>query len=541
MILHTSKDILHLRLPSSLEHSWTRRFSFSRQQSDISSDQATTKETERLLPWLKRTSPKATFEPKHLQILIENLEWVEATPDSFLIVVMPPRHGKSTTATEKFPVWFLKRNPRRRVICGSYNQTLANRFSRKSRRIATTELNLAMRERVAAMEWETIEEGGYRAVGVGAGVTGHGGDLIIIDDPVKNREEAESEIYREKVWTWWTDDLSTRREPGARTVVIATRWHADDLIGRLLKLRPRNLRVVHFPAIATGNDWRKPGEALWPERYNEKSLALIREGLTENSWASLYQGEPVPAGGLIFKTENWRFWYPSGIKVPDPYKTRLKDGSYHSHVQIELPSNFDAELDSWDMAFKDKKDSSWVVGQAWARLGSMKFLLSQDREKRSFSDSVRAVVRMRRDRPGATVLIEDKANGPAIIETIKSKLDRVIAVEPDGSKEARAHAVTDTIEAGDVYLPHPDIFPWVRGYLLELSQFNKGTFDDQVDATTQALRRFQRHRGIGPADAMTSAGTVRPRPDPFSATSIMGSEETEDDYDEDSAGSVMVL
>jgi len=273
-----------------------------------------------------------------------------------------------------------------------------------------------------------------------------------------------------------------------------------------------------------------PGELLWPDRFGPSEVeAEKRRGAY--IWASQHQQRPAPIGGMIFKTQNWRFWFPTGTMAPDPWVTLMADGHQHAHAQAELPARFDEEIDSWDMAFKDASGSSYVVGQAWARAKGQKFLLDQSRALMGFTDTIRKVTEFRARRPGSTILIEDKANGPAVIDVFKKvrKLERVIAVEPDGSKEARAHAVTDDIEAGDVYLPHPALFPWVMDYILELSTFPKSEYDDQVDATTQALRRMQRRQSQDDGAGMASAAAA-PRMVPADDDMSDIFEDERDDY-----------
>lgn len=170
-----------------------------------------------------------------------------------LMLFVPPRHGKSELVTVRYALWRLLREPRMNVIIASYNQKLANRFSRKMKNLAAG-LELS-RSAYGAAEWETAAGGGVKAVGVGAGITGFGGDLVVIDDPVKSRREANSPVFRERVWDWYRDDIHTRLEPGAAVILIQTRWHDDDLAGRLLKDAEdggEKWEVVRLPALAEG-------------------------------------------------------------------------------------------------------------------------------------------------------------------------------------------------------------------------------------------------------------------------------------------------
>src|SRR6185369_2890471 len=204
-----------------------------------------------------------------------------------------------------YPVYRLRLDPALRVVVGAYNATLASKFSRKARRIALAAGVALSDERTAVEDLETTAGGGMRAVGVGGGITGQGGDLIVIDDPVKSREEAESEVYREKVWSWYTDDLYTRLEPGGAMILIMTRWHMDDLAGRILASEgAAKWTVVNLPALAVENDalGRAMGEALCPERYDEAALEAIKSegGMSAYSFAALYQQDPRPRDGNMF-------------------------------------------------------------------------------------------------------------------------------------------------------------------------------------------------------------------------------------------------
>jgi len=253
--------------------------------------------------WNERITPHWSWSWLHLARLQEALDRVTAGELKRLIIEMPPRHGKSETATMRYPAHRIAADPVLRVIIGAYNVTLAAKFGRKARGIAEHAGVRMSADRSAAHDWETIAGGGVRSVGVGSGVTGHGGDLVIIDDPVKSREEAESETYRERVWDWYTDDLYTRLEPGAALIVIMTRWHHDDLVGRILKAPDAaDWTALRFPALAEPNDplGRPEGAALCPDRYDEHALAGIRGVLGEYAFSALYQQRPTPRTGNMF-------------------------------------------------------------------------------------------------------------------------------------------------------------------------------------------------------------------------------------------------
>ena len=410
-----------------------------------------------------------------------------------LMLTMPPRHGKSELASRRFPAYAFGCNPDISIISTSYSADLSSRMNRDVQRIIddnpyqllfpNTSLygkNIRTVSGNSYLRNSDIFEivghkGSYRSSGVGGGITGMGGDILIIDDPFKDRAEADSPTIRQKVWDWYTSVLYTRLAPGGGILLINTRWHLDDLSGRLLEAEKVGegdiWRKVDFPAIATANEPnRKEGEALHPERYDLEQLARYRLALGSRDWEALYQQKPVPDGGAIFRKEWLNFWLPK-----------------------DLPAVFDQIVLSWDMAFKDNNDSDFVVGQAWGKKGANFYLLDQIRERLSFTATLAAFKKMADKWPKASQkLVEDKANGPAVIDSLKNTISGIIPIEPDGSKIARAHAVTYLFEAGNVFIPDPQAHAWADNYVTELLQFPVVAHDDQVDATTQALRRLDK-------------------------------------------------
>ena len=230
----------------------------------------------------------------------EHLDQLTAGQIKRLAIFVPPRHGKSALATIRYPVYRLSREPGLRVIIGCYNSLLAEKFSRQALRIARDSGVALDPARQQIHDWETTAGGGMRAVGVGAGITGQGGGLVIIDDPVKCREEANSPTYRERVWDWYREDLYTRLEPDGAIVLIQTRWHEDDLAGRILASEQAGAwTVVNLPAEAEAGDplGREPGAPLCPARFDRAALADIRATLGTWAYTALYQQRPLPEGG----------------------------------------------------------------------------------------------------------------------------------------------------------------------------------------------------------------------------------------------------
>ena len=258
--------------------------------------------------------PKFEVAPHH-KLVFEKLQALEKGEIDRLIISMPPRHSKSLIVSELFPAWFLGRNPDRQVILSAYGSSLAQRFGGRVRNTLKTDLyktifgNILSDDSQSKTEFETKSGGSLSAVGVGGAITGKGADLLLIDDPVKSRAEAESHLYRENTKDWYNADAYTRLMPNGRILLIGTRWHEDDLIGYLLREKQHeNWEVVNLPAIAEFTDelGRKAGEALWTERYPLSKLQDIRRSLPSRDWESLYQQKPLSAVGGAYLHGIWK-------------------------------------------------------------------------------------------------------------------------------------------------------------------------------------------------------------------------------------------
>ncbi len=385
-----------------------------------------------------------------------------------LIITMPPQEGKSSRVARDFPIWWLTRFPLARIVMASYGDDLAIRNGREIRNkiTANPQLGLTLAKGQANMkDWRLANRiGGVRSVGVGAGITGHSADLFIIDDPVKSQAEADSKTYRNNVFNWWQTEASTRLAPGAPVVLIQTRWHEDDLAGRLLAEPESPWQLLNIPAQAeTEGDplGRKPGEWLESARgRTELEWRGIRKQAGSRAWNALYQGRPAPAAGGLFKREWFQIWH----SMPP----------LHTVIQ------------SWDMAFKGTDKSDYVVGQVWAMDGGNYYLIDQVRGRWTFTETCRQVEQLSLRYPMATAkLVEDKANGTAVIDMLHNEIPGLIPVEPRGGKTVRATAVTPLIEAGNVFLPAQT--NWTEDLIEEAAAFPNGSHDDQVDAMTQAL------------------------------------------------------
>jgi len=421
--------------------------------------------------WLCAVTPRYHWDWPHLVLTRQYLDQVTNGEIDRLMVFEPPRHGKSQMLTVRYPVWRLERDPELHVIIGAYSQTLANRFSRWSRGIARQRFDLND-ERAAAEEWGTAAGGGFRAVGVGSGVTGMGAQLIVIDDPVKNREEANSEAYRERVWDWYTDDLYTRLEPGGAIVLIMTHWHEDDLAGRILASEQApDWTVVSLPALAEDGDplGRQPGEALCPERYDVEALGRIRQVLGHSFYA-LYQQRPQPLEGGMFKygwftivdAAPWamarvvRYWDKAGT---------ADGGAYTAGVLMGLMGGV-----VWVL---DVVRGQWTAGM---REQTIRTTATLDRQRWG-------------DGYGVYVEQEPGSGGKESAESTVRNLAgfTVHADRPTGDKALRAEPYAAQAEAGNVRILSG---AWNAAYLNELCSFPTGTYADQVDASSGAFAKL---------------------------------------------------
>ncbi len=416
-----------------------------------------------------------------------------------LIIQCPPQHGKSQSITETLPSFFLGKNPRKRVIEVSYGDDLARKFGRRNKQkivengkdIFGIELSPDSK---SDTDFEILKhKGSMMSRGIMSGITGAAGDLIIIDDPVKNRQEADSETYRERMWEEWLYSIKTRLSAKGKVILIQTRWHEDDLAGRI-QLYENRVKVINIPCEAEGDDilGRKPGEALFPEigkdtawKNEFKKVYMKQEGA--RAWLALFQGRPTAEEGNLVKRYWWKFWKPKGMELP-PVTIKTAEGTYENVNAIDLPDYWDEQIQSWDCAFKDQERNDFVSGQVWGRRVENYFLLDLINDHMDLPGTLNAIEVFCEKWPKALKkLIEGKANGPAIIQILKRKLAGLIETEPEGGKESRVNAISPAIESGNVYVPHPLLFPWVNDFLNQFSAFPTGTHDDMVDACSQAL------------------------------------------------------
>ena len=420
--------------------------------------------------------------PAHIRAIADVLERAERGEVDRIIVTMPPRHGKSRIISNLFPAWFFGRNPRAEVIFTTYNQDLAED---NGRYVRNTLNNPAFREvfpdvkirndSASARRFSTTSNGNYFAVGVGGPLTGRGAKLLIIDDPLKNREEAESPAIRQGVVDWYTSTAYTRLAPGGIVIIVQTRWHNEDLAGIALTQDHEGWVHLNLPAIldeeAASIMHQPAGSALWPEQFPLDVLLKTKRSLPPRDWASLYMQKPVTDGGNIVKRSQIKDW----TEAEPPYCQFI--------------------IASFDTAFGTKEENDPTALTVWGlfhdALGVMNAILLDAKQKRlEFTELKAWIIDVdQRHQPDIT-LVENKASGQSLIQELRRSKVPIQASNPGKqSKVARVHAVTPLFEAGKIWAPLSKDF--AHEWAEQLCTFPAAKHDDLVDSTTAALKRLR--------------------------------------------------
>lgn len=432
-----------------------------------------------LLAFTSYTFPRYRVGRPH-RLIAAKLEQVERGEVDRCMILMPPRHGKSEKASRRFPAWALGRNPRLQIISASYGIDLARDFGRDVRNIvASPEFGdvfpgVALSQDSRAQDrFNTSRNGSYVAAGVGTAVTGRGADILLIDDPFKDRAEAESQARRNTVWDWYTSTAYTRLMPGGRVVLIQTRWHKDDLAGRLLEAQANGgdrWDVLSLPALSDDD------EALWPEAYPAAALHRIRDNIGPRDFASLYQQEPRAAEGNLFKTAQ--------IAALDA-----------------APADCAAPVRAWDLASVGATGTGnpdWTVGLKLARRASGQFVVLDVVRLRGDPAEVEAAIVATASRDGRAVRVglpQDPGQaGKAQVQYLTRKLagHRVESGPETGAKDVRAAPVVAQANVGNLAVVGA---PWNAAFFDELAAFPAGAKDDQVDALSRAFGMLMESRG----------------------------------------------
>jgi predicted phage terminase large subunit-like protein len=446
-----------------------------------------------------------------------------------LLVNVPPGTAKSRIVSVFAPAWMWLHWPSWRSIFLSANPAVALRDSTYCRDLIESDWyqswfkptwRLRKDQNAKSDYWNTAG-GTRRASGWFAKITGGRADALFVDDPHDADEQNLTPDNLHRVSQRWDSAIRNRvNSPDISVRIgIMQRLAEMDWSGHVLAqggwdllclpqiYEPERLREPgedidyargEYPA-ETPIGWRDPrttaGALLFPARWSQEALDTERAALGSYGFAGQQQQRPAPPEGGVWKRRWWRFWIPAGADPSafPPVRTKLPDGDLFEHPQVPLPTKFDLVLQSWDMSFTDTKTSAYAVGHVWALSKSDRFLLDEERDKMDFPAALRAFRRLTKRHPKAeTKLVENKANGPAIISTLRGEISGIIAVNPEGDKFARAQAEAPTLEAGNLYLPHPSLAPWVDDFILEAATFPNGTYKDRVDASSQALMRIRK-------------------------------------------------
>lgn len=435
----------------------------------------------------------------------------EPCPQNLLINV-PPGSMKSLIFSVFAPAWMWLFRPSWRAIYASGTPSVVTRDSLKCRTLIKSDWY----QKTFKPDWDISADqdekqhfantkGGFRkGSGAGGTVTGERADFLGVDDP-NDAKEIHSKAHREAINERWWDAAFHNRIANPTTSkrgLIMQRLHEEDLAGYVLEKEKGEwahlcIAMEYEQENKEGKDGKPPGDRptwlgwadprteegqlLAPERFTPKFLAGERKTLGSSGYAGQMQQRPVPASGNKFMREWWRFYTRDG-------KQHLRPRGCTQAPPRLLPVNqiFDEIIGSWDCAFKDLSSSDWVVGIVLGRIGADKYVLERKREHMGLSATQRAVLQQRLDWPDMfEIVVEDKANGTAVVETLSSAISGIVAVEPKGGKEARAAAIEPQVEAGNVYLPEGA--DWLDEWISEFASFPKGKHDDQVDSLSQAL------------------------------------------------------
>lgn len=434
------------------------------------------------LAWM--VSKGKWYPADHLLLLDEALVKVSLGLIKRLMIFMPPRHGKSELTSKYFPAWYLGRNPDKRVILTSYEADFAASWGYKVRTILQDYgnpcfgINLSQKS-AAKNRWDILgHNGGMITAGVGGAITGKGADLLIIDDPVKNAEEAQSETYRQKTYDWYISTAFTRLEPGGAVILIQTRWHEDDLAGRILANEGDKWTVISLPALAEKDDLlgRKEGEALFTSRYSRDNILEIKKTLGSYWFSALYQQRPQPAGGAVFKREYFKYaTLENGI---------IDLGEFKKYVFKDCKI-----FQTCDPATSTKETADYFVLSTWAQTPINDLvLLNVHRTRLESPDQVNLFKQGYTRWKPVQQWVEQNGIGKTLYQSLLRTGLPVKKLDADTDKVTRALPTAARMEAGTVYFlrDEDEGQSWLHDFEEELLRFPNGAHDDQVDTLSYA-------------------------------------------------------
>lgn len=435
-----------------------------------------------LLPFVRRNVPgyEAGWVHKDLCRRLERFsQQVTARQSPRLMLFLPPRSGKSEVASKNFPAWHLGNNPSHDIIASSYSASLANDFSKRTRALVRDQDYADIfpgvtidSENQNAEGWSTNKGGYYVPAGVEGPITGKGAHCLILDDLVKNREEAESKTRREAVFDWYTSTAYTRLAPGGGILLIITRWHTDDIAGRLLQEAEEGgeqWEVVSYPAIAVEDEeFRDKGEPLHPERYDLEALDRIKKAIGRRDWQALYQQDPVGEEGDYFTASDLRYYRPSD-------RPPLEDLTVYSAWDLAIGKQAHNDHTVGVVFGVDRSKNLWMLDEYRGKWGSLEIVDKLFEMYEKWEPSVTGIERTH----------VEQSIGPFLTEQKRQRGLFAFRIEPmkhgNRDKVARASAFRGLVEMNRVYLP--SLSPWTDDYVVELLKFPNGKEDDRVDAS----------------------------------------------------------
>lgn len=450
---------------------------------------------------------KDNYNPaKHHFLMAHTLERVMKGEIKRLIIEAPPQHGKSELATQIFPAFYLGHNPGHGMIVGGYSQDKADDFGAATRNYIASPLHQAVFPNSqldpssnAKNNFKLLKGGTYFAAGRGGPVTGRGAAGLILDDPYKNRKEADSDTITEEIKNWWTSTFRSRLRGDGFIIIIQTRWNKRDLIQWLLDQQDDPLaegisdeekanrekykwHILTLKAVIEDDEdakkdplKRKVGEVLWPEVFDEQVMKQMKKDVGSRDWNALYQQTPSDAKGEIYLRDWFRYW--------------CKKGCHIEHQHHTIPDQFEEQAIVLDCAFKGKEDSDFVCGLAGGRAKGNLYIFDRTKERADLPKTLKMLRAFRAKWPSIMWTgVEDKANGPAVIQTMSSEIPGLVEMDAIDGKPGRWHATAPAVESGNVFLPYGAW--WVEDFVEVCASVPNGKHDDDADALAYLILKL---------------------------------------------------
>lgn len=418
-----------------------------------------------VLLYARAAFPSIIVSDHHIRIA-QRLQNIDREGGKRIVITAPPRHSKSMLCAEFFPAWALGRNSARQIIYATYGGDLSTTFGRRVKAQLGSDLFRKIfpacqiaQDSHSSSHIETLQRGVYTATSVGGAMVGKGADIFIMDDPFKSREEAESKNHRDKVWEWWESGVESRLQPGGSMLVIATRWHEDDLTGRLLARAGDSWEHLYLPAI--GDD----GEPLWPSFWPLEAMLAIKGRISSYEWESLYQGRPSSRAGHVLQVEHLK--------------------RYH-----HLPATGRiGRVQTVDAAIKTSEKNDYSVIETWDKYPDGYYLVDCWRSRVEYPALKAALVSQFNLHRPSKIIVEDAAAGQQVIQEFRNLSLPIKPFRPISDKLTRALPLADAIECGKVFLP--ERASYMNDLVAEWRSFPSGQHDDTVDAASMAYEELR--------------------------------------------------